>query len=698
MAEWPSGQDGDGWPEPDAPDGEEIEEIEGTVVPFPRPAGQPAPAPRKTGPGQRGELRRIIPEHLTTVAGIRKALRWRWRRARHISLYHLVRVPKRVPLALWWAAVGVLRIEVAFHAWAFVTEQAYLRGQTIEAGDIRTYLQVHKEGKQTRLFRVPAMIAAHVLVLVLAAVVTVKLPVLWVPIGLAAVPFLAAAGRPDDRPIVDSAVIPTSFEPLTEMALIRAFGGLGIGELNRGLREDPEHAVVPIAPITRDGNGWLALYELPHGVTAGEVSERRERLASGLRRPLGCVWPETMHKRHPGALNLYVADEDMTESDRVAWPLAKRGAADLFKPTVFATDPRGRQVTVTLMFASVIIGSVPRMGKTFLLRLLLLIDALDVRTEIHAYDLKGTGDLAPLRPVAHRYRAGDEPEDMDYLMADLRELRTEMRRRTKVIRQLGETTDRCPENKVTPELAADKRLGLHPITIDIDECQVLFEHPQYGGEAETICTDLTKRGPALGILLRLATQRPDAKSIPTGISANAVLRMCLKVMGQTENDMVLSTSAYKNGIRATMFSFDDKGVFYFAGEGKAPQIVYGYGFDLPACKAIVARARVMREHAGRITGYALGQDHDGGQARRLLDDVLTIFGDAKALWCSTVAERLAGSFAEAYADITQDAVASQLRALGVNVRGVRETGRTGDGPRSGCYRAEVEQLAGGRDA
>ena len=405
-----------------------------------------------------------------------------------------------------------------------------------------------------------------------------------------------------------------------------------------------------------------------------------------------------MHRRHPGALNLFVADEDMTESDRVPWPLAKRGTADLFKPTVFATDPRGRQVAITLMFASGIIGSVPRMGKTFLLRLLLLICALDVRVEIHAYDLKGTGDLAPLRPVAHRYRAGDEPEDMDYLMADLRELRTEMRRRTKVIRELGETTDRCPEAKVTPELAEDKRLRLHPIAIKIDECQVLFEHPVYGGEAETICTDLTKRGPALGILLWLATQRPDAKSIPTGISANAVLRCCLKVMGQTENDMVLGTSQYKTGIRATMFSFDDKGVFYFSGEGKAPQIVYGYGFDLPASKAIVARARVMREHAGRITGYALGQDHDGTPARRLVDDVLTVFGDAKALWCSTIAERLAGSFPEAYADITQEAVASQLRALEVNVRGVRETGRSGDGPRSGCRREELERLAGGSDA
>lgn len=40
----------------------------------------------------------------------------------------------------------------------------------------------------------------------------------------------------------------------------------------------------------------------------------------------------------------------------------------------------------------------------------------------------------------------------------------------------------------------------------------------------------------------------------------------------------------------------------------------------------------------------------------------------------------------------------QLRGLEVDVRGVRETGRSKDGPRSGCYRAEVERLAGGGDA
>lgn len=380
----------------------------------------------------------------------------------------------------------------------------------------------------------------------------------WVLAALVVVPPLAWFGRPDDKPILSSATVPVAFETLTLEVIIRALEGLRIAGINQALAKDRANAVVLIDSVQRDGPGWLARLDLPHGVTAGEVSEQRESLASGLRRQLGCVWPETIHKRHPGALALFVGDEDMTTAEQPAWPLLRRGTADVFAPVVFGTDPRGRPVTVLLMMASVIIGSIPRMGKTFLLRLLLLICALDLRVEIHAYDFKGTGDLKPVAQVAHRYRAGDDPEDMEYLVADMRAVRTEMRRRTRLIREIADKDDtRCPENKVTPELANDPRLGLHPIAVAWDECQIPFEHPEYGKELISIATDLTKRGPALGIMLMLATQRPDANSIPTGISANVGLRMCLKVMGQVENDIVLGTSMYKNGIRATMFARDD---------------------------------------------------------------------------------------------------------------------------------------------
>ena len=132
-------------------------------------------------------------------------------------------------------------------------------------------------------------------------------------------------------------------------------------------------------------------------------------------------------------------------------------------------------------------------------------------------------------------------------------------------------------------------------------------------------------------------------------------------------------------------SFEDKGVFYFAGEGQAPRIMRGQKFDGPAATAVVARARIMREAAGRLTGYALGQDQDG-EIRSFAADVLMVFGTDDKLWCETIADRLRGSIPGAYADITKEAVASQLRNLHIEVKSVRERGKS---PRSGCGKAAV---------
>jgi S-DNA-T family DNA segregation ATPase FtsK/SpoIIIE len=663
--------------------------IQGTVVPF--PGSPPPPAPRKAKFGEAAELRPILPAHLQTLAAARKHYGWHLKRGRHHFLYHLVRLPKWGYDTLRWAALGVLKIGWLQVNWWWLTEQTYLRMQAVASNDPRTWESLHKHAVKRRAFRGGVLAAELAALLVLAGTVTAYAPLAWVPLALAVLPLLAWFGHPDDKPILTSATVPVAYETLTFEVVVRALEGLRLAGINQALAKDRAAAIVLIDPIQRDGPGWLARLDLPHGVTAGEVSERRENLASGLRRQLGTVWPETIHKRHPGALALYVGDEDMTTADQPAWPLLRRGMADVFAAVVFGTDPPGRAVTVTLIFASIIIGSIPRMGKTFLLRLLLLICALDPRVEIHAYDLKGTGDLKPIAQVAHRYRAGDDPEDMEYMVADFRALRTEMRRRAKVIRNLDET--RCPENKVTPELASDPRLGLHPIAVAVDETQIAFEHEEYGKELVAICTDLVKRGPALGFIPALATQRPDAQSIPTPISANAGLRMCLKVMGQVENDMVLGTSMYKNGVRATMFGRDDKGVFYFAGEGLNPVIMRGYGFDMPQSKVIVARARTMRQAAGRLTGYALGEDADV-EVRSIAEDVLTVFRDDPKLYLTTIAARLAESIPGAYADITPEAVRSQLANLGAAPKRVREPGGA---PLAGFERAAIIPLLGSPD-
>ena len=297
--------------------------------------------------------------------------------------------------------------------------------------------------------------------------------------------------------------------------------------------------------------------------------------------------------------------------------------------------------------------------------------------------------------MAHRYRAGDDDEDIAYALADFRALREEMRRRTKVIR--GLPRDICPENKVTPELASNRSLRLHPIVIPVDECQVMFDHPQHGAEFEEIATDLTKRGPALGIELLLATQRPDAKSIPTPISAAAVLRICLKVMGQTENDMVLGTSMYKNGTRATMFAFSDKGIAYLAGEGDAPRIVRSFYIDAPTAEKIALRARGLREAAGTLSGHALGEAaEDTGPAFDLLADIAAVVTEPK-LWSETVVTRLAGLRPAAYGpwgDMEPEDRAAQLtsalRPYGVRtgqVWGTTDDGRSAN--RRGITRDDI---------
>jgi DNA segregation ATPase FtsK/SpoIIIE, S-DNA-T family len=611
--------------------------------------------------------RPVIHPLLRSRAELAATARWVSAHYALTSAYHATRTPKYAARLAFRSPRGASRVTGGLYRWALDIEGMPVRVATVLKGDAETYLKLSRQRDARVRFRLPAALGGVVITLALTITVAVAAPgIVQLGIISALVAVLGLLGKPADAPpLIDRAVVSTRVEKLTSEIVYRALGNAGIAALSAAITKNPRAALEFRSPIARDGGaGWRADLDLPYGVTVAEVQEKREKLASGLRRPVGCVWPEVDATAHPGRLILFVGDQDMSKAKQPAWPLAKHGAANLFKPQALGTDQRGRIVPITLMFVSIIIGSIPRMGKTFLLRLILLIAALDPRAEIHAYDLKGTGDLSPLEAVAHRYRAGDDDDDIAYALASMRAVREEMRRRTKVIRNLDRGI--CPENKVTAELASKPSLGLHPIVIGVDECQVWFEHKEHGAEFEEICTDIVKRGPATGIVLALATQRPDSKSIPTGISANAVLRLCLKVMGQTENDMVLGTSAYKNGTRATMFAFSDKGICYFSGEGDAPRITRSFYIDAPAAEKIAARARHLRQQAGTLSGHALGEElpEDTGPVFDLLADIAAVVTEPK-LWSETVVTRLAelrpGTYAP-WGDLKPEDRAAQLTA------------------------------------
>ncbi|MFC7964940.1 cell division protein FtsK [Streptomyces cinereoruber] len=617
----------------------------------------------------------------------------------YAALFHSVRVPVYAGRLALMSPRGACRFVASTNRWVWDREAAPLRDHAVRTEDVEEYMRLAKLRAGRIRLRGLVTLVALVFGASFALWLYVLAPAYLFVFATGGVLLLGMAGQQPDAPVVGPAVVKTEIQKLTGSIVLRGLDSIGNAKISAAIKKGGDmNGLRFTSEIVRDGPGYRADLDLPYGVTPEDIMEARKPLASGLRRKVGCVWPSPDPTEHEGRLVLWVGDKPMNETTKPAWPLLKTGTVDLFRPVVFGNDQRMRDVTVTLMFAAVVVGSVPRMGKTFLMRLLLLIAALDPRSEIHAYDFKGTGDFGALEPICHRYRAGEEDDDIGYVVESLRELKEELRRRAKVIKSLPRS--RCPESKVTPALADDKSLGLHPIVVGFDECQVPFEHAEHGAEIEAICTDLVKRGPALGIVTLFGTQRPDARSLPTGISANAILRFCLKVMGQPANDMVLGTSMYKSGYRATMFSRSDRGICWMAGEGDDPRIVASAFVDAVAAEQVVARARKAREEYGNVTGHAIGKGPDKTTGSDVLADVLDVLADGeKAVWCERIATRLTALRPETYAGWKGENVTAALKPYGIKAGQVWGTTDEGKGAnRRGIDRTDITAAITRRNA
>jgi DNA segregation ATPase FtsK/SpoIIIE, S-DNA-T family len=629
----------------------------------------------------------VIPAHWQTREAAREHVRLAAARYGHAAAYHGVRVPAYLLLTAWWALVGVVRTAGRLLAWWHVPELTQLERQAAADGLLSDHLRIHKAGKDTRTARgiILAVCAAGVVAAV--AALSLASPWLWVVLAVVAVPLLARAGRPAHKPILTAATLPAAVQAPSQDVITRALGSLGIAGIDRWLR-DGRPLNFP-SPVREDGPGWRAEVDLPYGVTAAMVIERREQLASGLRRPLGAVWPEPVTSEHAGRLELWVGRVDVAKSRQGPWPLARGGQADVFQPVPFGTDVRGRAVKVPLIYHNWLIGAIPRQGKTAAVRVLACAAALDSLAEMWVHELKGSGDLDPLERVAHRFVSGVDDESIGYAAESLHQLRAEVMRRTERLKALDR--ELCPDKRTTRQIAAKRSLRLWPVVCVIDEAQNLFAHPAHGKAAGLDAEFVIKIGPAFGVVLVIATQRPDKASLPTGVSGNTSTRFCLKVTGQVENDMILGTSAYKNGLRSTTFRPEiDAEIGYLTGAGPAPQVVRTFYLNMADAERVTVRARALREAAGTLSGHAAEQDED--TARDVLADVLAALGSDAGLQWGDVAARLASRFPARWEGVTADSISAECRARDVPSVDVKAAGVV----RKGCRRADVETLAGAR--
>lgn len=634
------------------------------------------------------DRRPIVPAALRSRDNRRALGRWAVGYTGHTLAYHLTRSPKYLVKTLMWAPVGAGRCVGKAMRWGFDLESFGLRQDAASRNDAATYLALSRQRDKRVGWRGLVLTAGGVLALI-GLVLLLWLGPLWVQLAAAgvAVPVLARLGRPIDKPILDRVTAPTAYRKLTAEMVRQAL-------VATGTVKDP--ALLTFArEIHRDGPGYLAVVDLPDGVIATDVIDKRDRLAGSrsLRLPVDQVWPETMRGEHPGRLALWVADKPVSAMRPPPWPLLASGQVDYFKPFPYGHDVRQRPVMWRLDERNSLFGGVPGSGKSLAVRTVLLAAILDPLVIPAVAELKGSGDfdaVAPLCPKG-RYASGADEGTKHQAMAILEWLLDECEKRPPLIKRYAEQGLNS-ENKVNRAMA-EKDHRVRPIVAVFDEVQELFTDPELGKPAVAIATSIVKRGRSQGIHLILATQRIDAPSVPKAISSNVVLRLALAVTSHIETDLILGTGAYRNGARPTQFEPEvDAGWGYRVGMGPMSAVRAAY-LNNEHAKAIAARAIAMR--TGEVGDES---SREPVFAHNLLHDVrrVWIVGEP-ALWSELIVPRLQQLKPDIYGDLTVEVFGAMMAGAGVPTV---KLGRRIDGKphtRAGVKLAELETAIKARE-
>ncbi len=328
---------------------------------------------------------------------------------------------------------------------------------------------------------------------------------------------------------------PPSRMPVSRQLLAEALHTLDIPRMNKWFKihEASDLGIWHGRTVANDGDR----IEIALPVTAREVIKKQDAFAGNIGRRASQVFLEHSPEDDPNRLVVIVLDNPPDYTD--VKPYEVPGVVDIFKGLeIGRTQGRGR-FTLDVLFQTILVGALPRQGKSYLCRLIAALADEDERVEIVAVEMKGTGDFAGLRSVATAYRSGDDPDDLQAVLEISRWLAEEVRRRLSYIGQLFEEDPmQAPENKITPELADD---GMPVIVVLVDEFQEITTHPEYGKEFMDNMDVVLRRGGTAGVITIFSTQHINADVLTGTLSALFTTRIALRTASSKESNAILES-------------------------------------------------------------------------------------------------------------------------------------------------------------
>ncbi len=442
---------------------------------------------------------------------------------------------------------------------------------------------------------------------------------LWITAGAGAVA-LAITGRRKDGSPGRKAVLAgprTLTWTMDPQVLVDAFRDAKLIGKDESLRL--------VERAARVGEGWAITVDLPATRKAADVIKHRDALASALAVDEVQLIVERVRGKggHAGRVFVWVADEDPYSGPPLRTPLLDVQCWDAWRPVPFGQDARQRRIDLPLVWTSLLVGAIPRQGKTFAIRLPAAGLILDPYTRLYVFDGKGGKDWDAAEAVAYRFVRGDGLDHAYAVRDHLVELVAEVQSRFARMATLNDEI--CPESKITPAISRDQDLGMSITAVIIDEVHVFLENPtreQVGGKKTTLgeyiaelLTYLVRKGPAAGIVVILATQRPDSNTIPSRLRAVLGSRFALRVMDWRDSNIVLGEQMNTRGYDASTLLPSHKGVGILRPDGETDagadvlaMTVRTYYMPNPQWREVCARGRALRESAGTLAGHAAGDD------------------------------------------------------------------------------------------
>lgn len=579
-----------------------------------------------------------------------------------VARFHLYRTHVYVGQNVIWSFRGAHRTITGLVRWARVHDKReavwQAQDQAAETHNWGPYERLDRDQRTQAKTRTPIAVLGTAGTMVLVWVGTTN-PWTVVPTLLAVLFTLGWLGRPQDRPYIESAV--TSAPKARRITPDMITVALRAAKLCKET-DTPDF----LAPgVYRDGKGYGAIIDLPLSVTARSAIKRQIDIAAGLRISDRRLFIEqsTGPEGHASQIKMWIADTDPLTGPPVTSPLVKASKFDLWQEIPFGKDEKGHLVSFLLLWTNVLIGALPRMGKTFVLRLIVAAAALDPYVRLLLWDGKGGKDHAPFERVCHAFGAGAADKVARALLTTATDLVQDMDERYEKMSTLDD--DRCPEGKLTPALARDRKMNMPITLLAIDEFQVYLQNEAYGAKILKALTVLAQRGTGAGIILALATQRPSSKVMNTDFRDLFGTRIALRMITDEASEMILGSGSSRAGLNSAKFRATDKGVCILLGADdgalvdRGGQTVNAHLMDLPAATAVATTARALREGAGTLTGVAAGERPED-LSEQVLSHVAAAFEGEEKAHSDVLCARMAATYPGLYETWDQNDLAAAL--------------------------------------